>query len=86
VYTSDFIRGGLFGLDGIHPNDLGYALLANELIGAVNSKFGCVIPSVNPSQYASPNASRARPATDRWYPISVENLQQGLDLLFPYRR
>jgi len=86
VYTSDFIRGGLFGLDGIHPNDLGYALLANELIGAVNSKFGCVIPSVNPSQYATPDASRARPATDRWYPIRVENLQQGLDMLFPYRR
>jgi hypothetical protein len=86
VYTSDFIRGGLFGLDGIHPNDLGYALLANELIAAVNSKFGCVIPSVNPSLYATPDASRARPATDRWYPIGIENLQQGLDMLFPYRR
>ena len=86
VYTSDFIRGGLFGLDGIHPNDLGYALLANEMIAAVNSKFGCLIPSVNPSQYATPNASRARPATDRWYPISVENLQQGLDMLFTRRR
>ena len=86
VYTSDFIRGGLFGLDGIHPNDLGYALLANELITAMNSRFGCMIPSVNPAQYATPDASRARPATDRGYPITIENLQQSLDLLFPYRR
>ena len=47
-YTSDFIRGGLFGLDGIHPNDLGYALLANELIASLNSKFGCMMPEREP--------------------------------------
>jgi len=82
LYTSAFITGGLFGLDGIHPNDLGYALMANQLIDAVNVRFGCGIPLVNPSQYASPNASRARPGVDLRYPAAVNGLQHELDMLY----
>jgi len=47
VYTNDFITGGVFSLDGVHPTDLGYALMANQMIGAVNAKFGATIPPVN---------------------------------------
>jgi hypothetical protein len=85
LYTSAFITGGLFSLDGVHPNDLGYALMANQLIDAVNTRFGSAIPQVNPSQYASPNASRARPAAPDRYPSRIEGLQQALDRLFPRR-
>ena len=83
LYTSAFVTGGLFSLDGVHPNDLGYALMANQLIDAVNVRFGSRVPRVNPAEFASPNASRARPAAEARYPASIEGLQQELEILFP---
>jgi GDSL-like lipase/acylhydrolase family protein len=47
VYTSEFITGGVFGLDGVHPTDLGYAIMANAMIDAVNAKFGSSIRHVD---------------------------------------
>lgn len=83
LYTSDFITGGLFSLDGVHPNDLGYALMANQLIDGVNTKFGSRIPRVNPSEHASPNASRARPAkSGKLYPAQIDGLEESLRMLF----
>lgn len=35
-----FYLGGLFTLDGIHPTDTGYAIIANAFIDAINAKFG----------------------------------------------
>jgi hypothetical protein len=34
-----FYLGGLFTLDGIHPTDTGYAVIANAFIDAINSHF-----------------------------------------------
>jgi lysophospholipase L1-like esterase len=48
--TGAFLSGGLFGYDGIHPTDLGYALLANEWIRFINSRGG-QIPEVNLGPY-----------------------------------
>jgi hypothetical protein len=84
-YTSEFITGGLFGLDGVHPSDLGYALMANRMIDAVNTRFGSAIPQVNPLQYASPNASSARPAAQARYPAAIEGLHQELERLYSRR-
>ena len=84
LYTSAYVTGGLFSLDGIHPNDLGYALMANQLIDAVNTRFGSRIPRVNPVEFASNSASRARPAAGVRYPTSIDGLPQELDLLFPH--
>jgi phospholipase/lecithinase/hemolysin len=36
--TTAFL-GGLFGLDGIHPTNTGYALLANQFVAATNTAF-----------------------------------------------
>lgn len=83
LYTSDFISGGLFSLDGVHPNDLGYALMANLMIDAVNVRFGSGIPRVNPLEYASPNASRARPVGQDRYPVDLAGVTQSLSMLFP---
>ncbi len=47
AYTNKFLTGGLFGLDGVHPNDLGYGFFANAMVDAVNAKFGSNIPEVN---------------------------------------
>ena len=38
---------GLFGLDGVHPNMYGHAVMANELIKAINAKYGVAIPQVS---------------------------------------
>jgi len=82
LYTSQFINGGLFSLDGVHPNDLGYALMANTMIDAVNFKWGCAIPRVNALAYSSPNASAASPVLESNLPRSVEGLEESLQMLF----
>jgi phospholipase/lecithinase/hemolysin len=43
--TTDFL-GGLFSLDGIHPTNTGYAVIANAFIRAMNRHFGAGIPPV----------------------------------------
>lgn len=59
LYTTRFVTGGLFSLDGISPNDLAHALLCNEVIRAVNAKFGSNIQPVDPLRFATLTASRA---------------------------
>lgn len=39
--------GGFFSLDGIHPSDTGYAVLANAFISTIDSSFGYSIPFVD---------------------------------------
>jgi lysophospholipase L1-like esterase len=39
--------GGLFSLDGIHPTDVGYAIIANQFISTMNSSSGTNIPQVS---------------------------------------
>ncbi|GAB3038475.1 SGNH/GDSL hydrolase family protein [Spirosoma pulveris] len=51
TYTSAFIQGGVFSLDGIHLTPAGYALIANEIIKGINAKYGSTIPAVNPASY-----------------------------------
>jgi phospholipase/lecithinase/hemolysin len=51
--ATDTFLGGLFGLDGIHPTNTGYALLANQFIAALNTKFMLSIAAVNVSQVAA---------------------------------
>ena len=84
-YSSEFITGGLFSLDGVHPNDLGYALMANTMIDAANLKWGCAIPRVNALAYASFNASRAQPVLENNLPRSLEGLEESLQMLFGRR-
>jgi phospholipase/lecithinase/hemolysin len=46
--TTDFL-GGLFSLDGIHPTNTGYAIIANQFIKALNRAFHAGIPPVDVS-------------------------------------
>ncbi len=39
--------GGLFSLDGIHPTNTGYAIIANAYIDSINNAFKTSIPDVN---------------------------------------
>jgi phospholipase/lecithinase/hemolysin len=44
--TTAFL-GGLFSLDGVHPTNTGYAVIANEFIKALNTHFAAGIPPVS---------------------------------------
>jgi hypothetical protein len=44
--TTDFL-GGLFSLDGVHPTNTGYAVIANEFIQALNRRFDADIRPVD---------------------------------------
>lgn len=50
--NASFISGGAFSLDGIHPNARGYALIANEFIRSINTKYGATVPLVDATKYA----------------------------------
>lgn len=43
-FTTDFISGGLFSLDGVHPSSLGYFIVAQEFIKTINASFGASLP------------------------------------------
>ena len=51
-YTTAFVSGGLFSLDGVHPSTLGSGILANAFLEAINTKFGARIPPVNLAELA----------------------------------
>lgn len=47
MLTNEFVTGGAFSLDGVHPTPRGYAYTANLIIDAINSKYGANIPNVD---------------------------------------
>lgn len=48
-FTPDYVTGGLFGLDGVHPTSQGQAIIANKFIDVINAKWGSSIPNINVS-------------------------------------
>jgi len=40
ILTADLVTGGAFSLDGVHPNSRGYALIANEMMKAIDDTYG----------------------------------------------
>ena len=43
--STQFLLGGIFSYDGIHPQHIGYALLADELIQFINAEYGLRDPA-----------------------------------------
>ncbi len=78
--TSSYITGGLFSLDGVHPNDAAHAILANAMIDAVNAKFGAAVPHANVNDYMTATASRAVPAVGEraLEGMRIDGLEEGL--------
>lgn len=50
-YTAKFIEGGMFSLDGVHPTNRGYAVIANKFIQTINQFYGSNIPPVVVANY-----------------------------------
>ena len=40
ILTSDLVLGGAFSLDGVHPTSRGFALIANEMLKAIDATYG----------------------------------------------
>ncbi|MET3733117.1 SGNH/GDSL hydrolase family protein [Moheibacter stercoris] len=51
TYTTTFVSGGAFSLDGVHLTGRGYAVVANYFIEAINHKFGSTLRTVNPNNF-----------------------------------
>lgn len=51
--TSQFVTGGAFSLDGVHPTPRGYAAIANKIMESINATYGSTVPSVNIGNYST---------------------------------
>jgi hypothetical protein len=49
--TAGYLSGNLFSLDGVHPTPRGYAVVANEMLKAINAKYGSTFTGVNANSY-----------------------------------
>ncbi len=78
--TTAFL-GGLFSLDGVHPTNTGYALIANKFIRALNTQFAAGIPPVSVRQIqvsdplVLPGAGRPASAPGHIKKETVESLR-----------
>ena len=50
-YTTEFITGGVFSLDGIHASGRGSAIIANAFIEAINAEYNASVPLANVNDY-----------------------------------
>ncbi len=50
--TTSFL-GGVFSLDGVHPTNTGYAVVANKFIDTINASLGKSIPKVDVAKIAA---------------------------------
>ena len=60
--------GGFFALDGIHPTNTGYAVIANSFIDTMNTAFSSKIPDVALGPVA---------AADPWWPQNIMLIPAG---------
>lgn len=51
--TAQFVTGGAFSLDGVHPTPRGYAAIANLIIDEVNQTYNSTVPKVNIGNYGT---------------------------------
>ncbi|HVP37626.1 MAG TPA: SGNH/GDSL hydrolase family protein [Candidatus Saccharimonadales bacterium] len=47
VFTTQWVQGGIISLDGIHPTDLGQALMANQWIATIDGFYGANLRPVS---------------------------------------
>ena len=52
-FSSTLVTGGAFSLDGVHPSTRGYAIIANDFIKAINSKYGSNVPKVDVASFST---------------------------------
>lgn len=51
TFTTTYVSGGAFSLDGVHLTGRGYAVVANYFVDAINQKYGSTLRNINPNNY-----------------------------------
>ncbi len=51
TYNTEFVTGGTFSLDGVHLTPRGNAIVANEIIKAINAYYKSTIPMIDIHKY-----------------------------------
>lgn len=51
TYSTQYISGGAFSLDGVHPTPRGYALIANQILSTINSYYKSNMPMLDVNKY-----------------------------------
>jgi hypothetical protein len=82
--TAAFLSGGVFGFDGIHPTDLGYAIVANEWINVINANGGS-LPPVALAPYIGVGSASVSPDKTIPFRFTAED-QARLEEIFPKHR
>jgi lysophospholipase L1-like esterase len=90
--TSSFLSGGAFSYDGVHPNDIGYAVLANEFINVINANGGALPPvdlgpvlGVTSATAGTVRADALRASSSEWVPFEF-SMEAYADLLKAFPR
>ncbi len=81
TFTENFLTGGVFSLDGVHPTPFGYAFIANQFIEAINDQFDAEIPPVDLFSFIFGTGSASSTAPGRkaqpqgiFTPLALKNL------------
>jgi lysophospholipase L1-like esterase len=81
--TSEFLTGGFFSYDGVHPTDLGYAVIANEWINTINANGGSLQP-VDLLPYLKLNAAASvSTQSEPGNPVFSREAWEQLQAVFP---
>ena len=74
--TNAYLSGGVFSYDGVHPNDIGYAVVANEFIRVINANGGSLpavdlgaVLGVTGAATSGVRASALHPSSSEWIPF-----------------
>lgn len=60
--TTQFVRGGIFSYDGVHPSNIGYAIVADQLVQTLNAQGPQVLPRPSVSAaFFTPNVPQPAP-------------------------
>ncbi|HEY6050576.1 MAG TPA: SGNH/GDSL hydrolase family protein, partial [Thermoanaerobaculia bacterium] len=87
TFTNALLQGGLFSADGFHPSNIAQAIIADEIIKALNRVNGSNFPEVNFSTaFFTPNvppaAATALSANDFWRSIFAM-FAPDMDIILP---
>ena len=87
TFTENFLTGGVFSYDGVHPTAFGYAYVANLFLDEINDQFDGEIPLVNlhpfmfgPSSTTSPSTAAVEADGGILTHSAVRNLFWALDV------
>jgi lysophospholipase L1-like esterase len=69
TFKTDYVSGGLFSLDGVHPSSKGQGVLANEFIKVMNASFAMHVPLININSLPGIPAPLSKFAGEKVVPI-----------------